>query len=337
MVRSRKPLGFTLIELLVVIAIIGVLIALLLPAVQQAREAARRAQCSNNMKQLGLALHNYHDTYKIFPTTTYNPNPGWNLTAWTAMILPYMEQSLLYDRINFNSLVYMASPPVMDYTTTSYVISMAQNKTAHNAVVSNYSCPSDVNQSGMGVEIYTTNPRGLSQMISYAGVHAAPYAFPYVREGTFTYFTGVMSDPNGLPIQRPLKAFSDGTSSTIFAMERKSMQYYNASATGTGLWAGSTWFTCLRIYTVITWNQPQAGTYYAAPVLMPLYGINPLGSERTSGLQPFWPTWFSASFHPGGVNALMADGSVQFLSNSLDKNTLWSRTTPGKGDNLGSL
>ncbi len=108
--RRLKP-GFTLIELLVVIAIIAILIALLLPAVQQAREAARRTQCKNNFKQLGIALHNYHDTYKMFPPngvagTTENIGGRYN-QAWLAwsgltMLLPYIEQSTIYNQINFD-------------------------------------------------------------------------------------------------------------------------------------------------------------------------------------------------------------------------------------------
>jgi prepilin-type N-terminal cleavage/methylation domain-containing protein/prepilin-type processing-associated H-X9-DG protein len=334
MVRRKKTLGFTLIELLVVIAIIGVLIALLLPAVQQAREAARRAQCSNNLKQIGLAIHNYHDAYKIFPNQTYHPNGACNLTAWTAMILPYLEESQTYDAINFNSLVYMPAPPTPEFSFTCYGISMQQNKTMYNKKVSAYACPSDTNRSGKEIEIWTAAPRGTSQSINYAGVHAAPYAFPYVREGTFTYWTGSMADTTApLPIPRPLKAFSDGTSKTLYALETRGSNYYNAAATGAGLWSGATWFSFMPIYYIVTWGQPANWQYFSAPVIMPLYGINPLGTEKTTGLQPFWPIWFSASFHPGGVNGLMTDGSVQFISNSVDKAALWATTTVARGDN----
>lgn len=106
----RYKRGFTLVELLVVIAIIGVLIALLLPAVQQAREAARRMQCSNNLKQIGLALHNYHDTVGSFPACWYRTasaeKPGW---GYGAMLLPYIEQSALYDQLLVTTATFPSS------------------------------------------------------------------------------------------------------------------------------------------------------------------------------------------------------------------------------------
>ena len=113
MCPTRRVQGFTLVELLVVIAIIGILVALLLPAVQAAREAARRTECNNNLKQFGIALHNYHDTYKVFPPALLNsgrwsgargyPNTGGtlNTTGW-AMLLPFIEEQSLYDQYDFN-------------------------------------------------------------------------------------------------------------------------------------------------------------------------------------------------------------------------------------------
>ena len=105
--RSPRPRGFTLIELLVVIAIIAVLIALLLPAVQAAREAARRMQCTNNLKQIGLAMHNYHSAINTLPwgdLTGY-----WNDWSAVALMLPYLEQAPLYNSMNFNSFLQNAT------------------------------------------------------------------------------------------------------------------------------------------------------------------------------------------------------------------------------------
>ncbi|UUO07369.1 DUF1559 domain-containing protein [Blastopirellula sp. J2-11] len=122
--RNRR-LGFTLVELLVVIAIIGVLIALLLPAVQQAREAARRMQCTNNQKQLGLALHNYHDVNRSFPAGFHNRN-GW---SWCTFLLPYVEQNAMYDQLSVTT-------SRMDFS-DSNILSGAQTK------ITDFRCPSD--------------------------------------------------------------------------------------------------------------------------------------------------------------------------------------------------
>ncbi|MEW4563550.1 DUF1559 domain-containing protein [Bremerella sp. JC770] len=130
--NDRSTRGFTLVELLVVIAIIGVLIALLLPAVQQAREAARRMQCSNQLKQIGLAMHNYHDTYQVFPPGAVNlngtTNANQNLTNWAIAILPYLEQTALYDQYDQN--VHN---------------SHANNNDVLKTVLPAMLCPSDVN------------------------------------------------------------------------------------------------------------------------------------------------------------------------------------------------
>jgi prepilin-type N-terminal cleavage/methylation domain-containing protein len=130
---SRERAGFTLIELLVVIAIIAVLIALLLPAVQQAREAARRTQCMNNLKQLGLAMHNHHDTYNMFPSgwitsSASIPSPGW---SWQAKILPFIEQGTLFKTLNVDIATGIPAATVGTPIMTS---------------ISGFRCPSDAGQ-----------------------------------------------------------------------------------------------------------------------------------------------------------------------------------------------
>jgi len=126
----RRRCAFTLVELLVVIAIIGVLVALLLPAIQAAREAARRTECINNLKQLGLAIHNYHDTHKALPMNNRpNPVPNSNGFSWIVASLPYMEQNTLYDQLDFNV-------PLIDSTRSN-------NRTLINTPIEALLCPSD--------------------------------------------------------------------------------------------------------------------------------------------------------------------------------------------------
>ena len=152
MLRARR--GFTLIELLVVIAIIAVLIALLLPAVQAAREAARRLQCTNNLKQIGLAMHNYHSTYDVFPmaaSKNCNADPSANCPGfadwrgWSALgtSLPYVEQSPLYNAINF----FMAEE-IHDATPAP------ENFTVIGTVVRAYMCPTDPNVGTQNINNY---------------------------------------------------------------------------------------------------------------------------------------------------------------------------------------
>src|SRR4051794_38561286 len=133
--RTHTSCGFTLVELLVVIAIIGVLVALLLPAVQAAREAARRMSCSNNLKQIGLALHSYESAHSVFPPGRINTYVAGNGHCWGAysQMLPFLEQKAVFDAMNFSM------NPDPDYTTTNAVV----NQTAAVTVLSTFLCPSD--------------------------------------------------------------------------------------------------------------------------------------------------------------------------------------------------
>jgi prepilin-type N-terminal cleavage/methylation domain-containing protein len=277
--RSRR--GFTLVELLVVIAIIGVLVALLLPAIQAAREAARRTQCANNLKQIGIALHNYHDTFNVFPPekimssrpsdgllqcqdpgATWDADPG----NWEILLLPYVEQSSAYDLLNW-SLRYNQAP----------------NTEVFQRNYPMYLCPSNpVRQRGIHGSC------GGSSMIHYFAV-VGTGAFSGARASSECHNTsdGVFQMRGGTNMRDIL----DGTSNTAMVAEARGYQPANLD---TGLLT-VTDARCMRI-SALTW-----------------FGIPPNGINR----------WFApSSFHPaGGLQILLADAKVRFVSDSIDYNT----------------
>jgi prepilin-type N-terminal cleavage/methylation domain-containing protein/prepilin-type processing-associated H-X9-DG protein len=322
----KRRHGFTLVELLVVIAIIGVLIALLLPAVQAAREAARRTQCANNLKQFGLGIHNYHDTFKVLPPAS----TGWNQRApevgWMVRILPFTEQTALYEKLNFKlaqvwaQRVYKpknANPN--DQTTWSQARS---HQVPYNQCPDedwpSITNPDDINN-GVAYSSYggnlgsqrTDSANGACNIWFTAGTHFetthgnAGHGNTY---GDLNRLSGLFGRMDFGPLD--LGGIKDGTSNT-FAVGETSMRCRNHLD---GWWrdnnasnAHNSTSVPLNVKTTCVDTQQEAEQR--------LY-IYPQCIDKGN-----WNfSWGYRSYHPAGANFLLADGSVQFLNDDINYN-----------------
>jgi len=334
--------GFTLIELLVVIAIIGVLIALLLPAVQAAREAARRAQCINNMKQLGLAIHNYESSQGSFPMGNMRGSREFDNCAtfwghtWVSYILPYIEGGSQFNAVNY-----------------SRVYNSVSQFTAFRMKNATFLCPddtknTDLTQSGFIATFQTSYAavRGLTENMYYSwGTGAtAPNADrcgAIDSEGIF-----------GANIAFKIADILDGTSGTMMVGEQSRFQEEPSGSTFNfgnvgGAFGGPDWVTGVQ-----TWPgdiRVTSGAY-----LVPRLNALPVkngGPACLTSTGPFaYPTlgnppgWVNSpacldlgqfgfrSKHPGGANFLFGDGSVKFIKQTVDKNTYRALGTRDKGE-----
>jgi prepilin-type N-terminal cleavage/methylation domain-containing protein/prepilin-type processing-associated H-X9-DG protein len=336
-VGPRKQLGFTLIELLVVIAIIAVLIALLLPAVQAAREAARRSQCVNNLKQVGLALHNYHSTHDAFPMggseqmcdlSLSPPYFNWNNWSAQALLLGYLEQRPLYDAINFNlAPLYNPQCPLSQSNTTVY-----------NSRVATFLCPSDGIAGTFCINSYhgcignSTTPT-----TSSSGVFAAfltSYSMRDITDGT----SGTIAFSEALTGDYGTRDPSTIRHSIVNATDPGGAQqvnaYTNLTAVMKGLaacnqvWAAGKAGTSNNNYAVNRgdrWGWGTTGDTMFNTIVTPNAKLYPWSSCRfsCSGCNVDAAQYANASsLHPGGVNATFADGSVKFIKDSVAQ-TVW--------------
>lgn len=313
--------GFTLIELLVVIAIIAVLIALLLPAVQQAREAARRTQCKNNLKQLGLAMHNYHDVFNSFPPgaiwTTVGTAPensrdaAWGAT-WGVMILPYIEQGALAD-------LYDSRLPART----------GDADTPNNSVTRRHlaalNCPTHP-----GVDTFLTQDFNGFAKTTYsanagAGTSMSRTDATGVRRGMFS------------AVQQRGSSFrdiSDGSTNAIMLAETVKMDHSQDDRGAWG-WVGGTLFSGRNSNGILTPNTTRTvdcTAYASNDTTNRIFNLrnNPDCANANAGMA-------ARSYHTGGVQVVLGDGSTRFISESIDETTYLNLLSIADGNPLGEF
>ncbi len=314
MVHSRRR-AFTLIELLVVIAIIAILIALLLPAVQQAREAARRSQCQNNMKQIGLALHNYHDTHSVFPYSTANNSmvmtaSGGNVlnhSGWP-LLLPYIDQSPLYNQFDFTAAerdsLFSGWSSSSSGTVGGTTAGKTSNANLSKTIIPMMACPSDAGPAtyNSATSYYGCGIAG-SQIINY-GFSTNEGRVPsrlWANESVLAN-RGLFGENSNSRIRDCI----DGTSNTVMICET-TRQVHDGTANfwgcsvyaGNGVWLGDS--RGINFLVCCGWDAPPNQRQQI---------IGKLGSYSLPG-----------SSHAGGCMVLLGDGAVRFLSQNIDKTT----------------
>ncbi|QDU62803.1 Type II secretion system protein G precursor [Planctomycetes bacterium Pan216] len=322
---SYRPRGFTLVELLVVIAIIGVLVSLLLPAVQQARDAARRAQCANNLRQVGLALNNYHESHGSFPIgdpgSTLRPN-------WRIPLLPHLDQAQAYDQLNFDGRTNSGF--------RGYIYNYAGNTVLLDLVVPAYLCPSSAFPKANTAHIVNT---GDSPMFAdYVGISGAT-PDPLGRTSACTPANvvqgGTLCENGMLTLfhNQRLRDCTDGASKTMIVAEQSGqVNGREITANPLGPWHGLAVNTTNYSGGYTSWNPgtPLSAITYSSgytgglttvadpPNSFWLAGAHS-GASSTGG---FEVNSIINSFHPGGTHGLMSDGSVHFVSEAIDLESL---------------
>lgn len=351
--RCRRSSGFTLVELLVVVAIIGILIALLLPAVQAAREAARRSQCSNNFKQLGLGLQNYHDVHKKFPPATFNQGWGYStlldplLPGQQAMnvhgfvaLLPFMEQQALYDRYNKQG---SAGGCIRN---TGLTLASGDPNVNGNAALmamqpSVFLCPSDdgvlqtvynsANDSTPNYAISALSPL-FGARVNYDFSTQAYYEYRYINywqqywRQNYKQYRAMFSNNSNCTVAD----IRDGTSNSAAVVET-TRQVYNGNGNA---WGYRGWVMCgVALYDRQS-NYPVSSTpLCGGPINCFTYSTTT--SSFLPGRNASWG--MAGSLHPGGVQACMGDGSARFIPETTDINILAAVTSIADGISIGNF
>ncbi len=363
--------GFTLVELLVVIAIIGVLVALLLPAVQGAREAARRMSCQNNLKQIALGIQNYETTFRSLPITTTGPSRisaphGNGFYSWLAMILPQVEQQPLYNSIRFDRLMVDPKNFTSDSSYLGLTISAAHpNAVAAATLIPTYLCPSE------SFLMTTTMGTGKAAPGSYAG------NVGWIRgaRGIDGNEEPLLIHNGALPVINPaqpdlwqlsqisLRDFHDGTSSTALVAERsinsselipgpfgasmrmntkRSVMSYCAGGGSNARSLGG-WVSYCKavsapdpVYTVPHGRAWISGWTLAGNLYMHVMPINSQNCHVYGGQDDGTNMVTPSSSHAGGVNVAYGDGHVAFVGNGIVDRTWWAMGSRDGGDSYSS-
>jgi prepilin-type N-terminal cleavage/methylation domain-containing protein len=307
---TRRPTGaFTLIELLVVIAIIAILIGLLLPAVQKVREAAARIQCANNLKQMGLGIHTYHDSYKKFPPAALG---GDGEVSWAVLILPFIEQDNLYRQWNLT----------LRYTYYRHPASVV------GAQVSIYYCPSrrsppQLSVSGDTLSPWGGSPGALGDYAGNGGNTTAAWDDPRFGGGVLLYADTTFGPNNTVAEWRSLTAFrdvTDGLSNTLLIGEKHVLitGFGQQELGDNSIYNGDDIHTIIRV----------AGRQTPGPIDRP-FAASPTDSYR--------PDERFGSYHIGGCQFVLCDGSVRMIQNSVDIETLTRLALRNDGLSVGDF
>ncbi len=326
--------GFTLVELLVVIAIIGILVGLLLPAVQAAREAARRMQCSNNLKQLGLALHNYESTYKKLPaarmslgfcqvkTAPFTPDPLSKNGHGLVSLLPFLEQTPLYNRFDqrgaFGNYLTTGNPlpPTLDAVATG-------NAALAATIIPTFSCPSDPGPVTDTASTAYSPDIGVNASLLYAKT-GYDFVTPCFSLRNFNHHRNLTTENRYLFGENSYVRFAeatDGLSNTL-AMAEQTLQTFNGRTSG---WSFAGWVS-VGIDPVGAFNT----TFPAQGLNIWNYNNNASPLNKTVGRRASW--YNCASLHTGGAQVALGDGSVRFITQSMDipSLTYFSRMSDGQ-------
>jgi prepilin-type N-terminal cleavage/methylation domain-containing protein/prepilin-type processing-associated H-X9-DG protein len=362
--RNKSRVAFTLIELLVVIAIIAVLISLLLPAVQSAREAARRASCTNNLKQIGIAMHNYHtalDTFPLSNTVAYYQAPAipanqteWGTWSAQALMLGYIEGQPLYNAINFS-------------WTCWYGTGQAINSTVFETDIASFLCPSD-GLAGSAHNAYVSNGNGNNNYVGCYGTtieewcgdpacsgsskgifaHLKSYGISSITDGTsntMAFSETLVSDTQHFTKYRDgIAAGANNPGAPATSMNGAEAFQAGIAAVTLDLQQCSAWFQAQQNPPWsddkgIRWGTGSPGVTLYNSIVTPNSKLYPWAGCRFGcggcGFE-FGSYENVSSNHPGGVNVMMADGSVRFVKDSVAMLTWWQLGTKDGGEIVSS-